>query len=282
MITQSIETITPEIAAVYLKQISDEQRPLNRGNVEFFAQQMIKGNWQLNGEPIIFDTDNKLIDGQHRLHACIRANVPFITAVVRNVFSDAIHSIDTGTGRPLGQILTMKGIPNGNCIAATIKVYLKYQKENIHSIDVVKTSRASAKSFDTNKVSTNDALEVYNKNPNYWQTLVRKTENMYRQCKLMSKSEIAGTLAHLNLTKGYEYEYVLNFFEQIFYEEQTKLNVIRLLRKKLIDSQISKTSKLTGLHKTQLIIKCWEYYKAGKSPSVLKWVEGTEEMRTFE
>lgn len=93
MKTEVIE-ITPEVARVYLKQNTNNRNLIKRKLAQY-AKDMKEGRWVLNGEPIQFDDSGELINGQHRLNACIRSNSAFTTLVVFGVsgeeMGDAIY-----------------------------------------------------------------------------------------------------------------------------------------------------------------------------------------------
>ena len=96
--TATIETITPARAAEMLAS-NTNNRPLRRALVESYARDMAAGNWKLNGETIIMGRDETLLNGQHRLHACVMANVPFTTLVVYGIERDAVMAMDSGANR---------------------------------------------------------------------------------------------------------------------------------------------------------------------------------------
>ncbi len=74
--------------------------------------------------------------------------------------------------------------------------------------------------------------------------------------------------------------FVVDFFEQLFYEERTELAIIRTMRNRLINDAMS-AIRMTLQMRTQLLIKCWECYKAGKDPKILRWQKGVEPEQTF-
>lgn len=62
------EVITPERAAEMLSK-NKSNRKINQANVRRIADDMLTGNYKLNGETIKFYADGTLADGQHRLTA---------------------------------------------------------------------------------------------------------------------------------------------------------------------------------------------------------------------
>lgn len=104
-----VEIITPAKAKEYLGRNSQNYRKIDMTKVRMFSEEMKAGRWQLNGESLRFSKSGVLLDGQHRLSAIIKANVPVETAVVYDV-DDDVTIYDVGTARSQGQILAANGI----------------------------------------------------------------------------------------------------------------------------------------------------------------------------
>lgn len=115
----SIETITPDLAAAYLT-TSTGNRSLKAAKVQAYSRDMIAGDWQENGESIIFDGNGALIDGHHRLTACVKSDHSFRSAVVRGVASDAKKTIDMGSSRSVADALALHGHKHTNHMSAVI------------------------------------------------------------------------------------------------------------------------------------------------------------------
>lgn len=102
----SIEFITPEDAKAYLL-MNENNRYLKERKTEAFMRDMQDGAWLWNGETIKFDREMKLIDGQNRLTAVIKAGVGQWFLVVYNVERAAQATIDTGAARTFSDTLKM-------------------------------------------------------------------------------------------------------------------------------------------------------------------------------
>lgn len=104
-----VEIITPTKAKEYLERNTQNYRKLDMAKVRMYSDEMKAGRWQLNGESLRFSKSGVLLDGQHRLAAIIRANVPVKTAVVYDV-DDDVTIYDVGTNRSQCQILAANGV----------------------------------------------------------------------------------------------------------------------------------------------------------------------------
>jgi len=129
MINYEIETITPEMAAQMLE-YNPRNRRLKDRHVAELAGAMERGEWQLNGESIKLSGKN-VIDGQHRLWACLRANKPFKTLLVRGLPMNAQKTVDTGKIRTNPDHLQMLGESYAGLLANVIYRVYHYQKGSL-------------------------------------------------------------------------------------------------------------------------------------------------------
>lgn len=136
-VKSNIVTVTPELAARWLEG-NTHNRPLRQANVESMMAAMQAGRWRLNGESIIFDTNGTLVDGQHRLWACVESKCQFETVVVTDVDPDSFLTIDQGAKRSAADALwvndkeLVKGAKLTGVAAAAILVW-QYRNENLFS-----------------------------------------------------------------------------------------------------------------------------------------------------
>ena len=123
--------ITPDIAAAWLdKNVNNRNR--QKRSVDKYARDMANRNWKLSGDPIRFDEHGVLLDGQHRLAACVQAGVPFESVVIYGIKAEAKNTIDTGKPRSMADVLTMQGMHYANVTASIARILLdeKYGVED--------------------------------------------------------------------------------------------------------------------------------------------------------
>lgn len=117
----TIEVITPQIAEAYLCQ-NTENRNVKKFHVEGIARDMSNGSFTMNGDAIRFAKCGELLDGQHRLMACVKSGRKFETVVIRGLDKSTQKTMDSGSVRTAGDKLKLSGIENSNAIAASVKV----------------------------------------------------------------------------------------------------------------------------------------------------------------
>jgi len=115
-----VEKISPHLAREYLEK-NAKNRPIGKGRVKRFAEDMAAGEFSANGEAIIFNGDGSLVDGQHRLLACVESGATFRSVVVRGAPSDAFATVDTGSLRTGADMVGIAGYEHHRATAQALR-----------------------------------------------------------------------------------------------------------------------------------------------------------------
>lgn len=127
-----IETITPAKAKQYLATRASN-RIIRDAKVLEYGIAMEAGRWVLNGHAIVFDDDGHLIDGQHRLEACVLSGCTFETYIVRGVKDPrAMATIDTGSARTHTDIWTIAGHKSAALTSSIALMVMMYEQKRIN------------------------------------------------------------------------------------------------------------------------------------------------------
>lgn len=120
--------ITPEIAREWLKR-NVHNRKLRPFMVAKYKRVMERGEWGYTGEPIKFDWDGNMIDGQHRTSAIAEMPDGFTIEVEVKVGLDPDSQInmDQGAKRLGGDQLQLLGYKNANNLASSVKQYIIWE-----------------------------------------------------------------------------------------------------------------------------------------------------------
>jgi hypothetical protein len=100
-----VVTITPEMAARWLEKNTANNRNVNGPTVDVYARDMRAGRWQLTPQGVAFNRTGELVDGQHRLHAIIKAGVAVEMVVATGFLVEYDSPLDQGRVRSFGAIL---------------------------------------------------------------------------------------------------------------------------------------------------------------------------------
>lgn len=126
-ITHSIVTISSDTARRWLEQ-NKKNRSISAAVVSRYKTDMEQGLWQFAADPIRFDINGHLIDGQHRLTAQSESDVTLPWLVIRGLPLESQGVMDQGRKRTPGQQLELQGIKNSSNVAASIKVLMQWEQ----------------------------------------------------------------------------------------------------------------------------------------------------------
>jgi hypothetical protein len=124
--------ITPELAEFYLRETNNGNRNLSQSVVNRYAQDMSSGLWRNpTGEPLIWDSNGRLQQGQHRLAAVAQSKTPIRFLVITGADPGDFQVLDQGKKRSAADILGMAGFQNTtNCAAtARLSMMLEYYRD---------------------------------------------------------------------------------------------------------------------------------------------------------
>lgn len=114
----------PDIASQLLQTCNKKNRPLTERFVRRLAADFHE-SYELTGDTIKFSRKGTLLDGQHRLHACVKDNRPLLTHVVFGIEDRVFDVLDQGRKRTAADVLALCGVENHTTIAAAIN-YVRY------------------------------------------------------------------------------------------------------------------------------------------------------------
>jgi hypothetical protein len=127
--------ITPTDAASWLK-ANCKNRPVRKRHVEFLANEMKDGNWQLNGQGIVISHDEQVLDGQHRLLAIIECGLTIPSLVIYGITPEAFKTIDTGAVRSGADalFLHLEDVNNGivKAVAGAATYCMRLERHTLH------------------------------------------------------------------------------------------------------------------------------------------------------
>lgn len=141
-------------------------RPLNDAHVERIKRQIEEGKWKFNGETIKVAKTGDVVDGQHRLWACVYANRSIETIVVYGLEKDAFETVDTlRKTRSGSDVLAVAGLEKyRSVVASALRWLLLYQRKVIpeHHMPV-------------NRIENSDIVEMYAAHPGIVRAVERCT-----------------------------------------------------------------------------------------------------------
>jgi hypothetical protein len=123
--TCRLEVITPERASKILDDANIRNRDMRDSRVVHLAENIKREEWKLSTDGIGFDVDGVLLNGQHRLMACVVAEMPIEVWVMRNMPRESQDIIDDTLSRRLGDALKLRGESDVHKLGAGIGWYAR-------------------------------------------------------------------------------------------------------------------------------------------------------------
>lgn len=161
-----VVTLTPELAGELLEH-NQHNRPISDQHVARIANQIVTGKWRFNGDTIKISDDGSVLDGQHRLWACIESKKAIETVIIRGIAREAFSTVDTlRKVRSGGDVIALAGATRyRSAIANALAWMIRWQR------DCIPTYRAPE-----NKVENSDIEAAYAAHPNILHAVERATQ----------------------------------------------------------------------------------------------------------
>lgn len=181
----TVETITPELASQYLSNQS-ANRPINPQRVKLLAYSIRDGEWKSKtGQPIKFDQAGRLIDGQHRLTAVVRAGCTVDMEVVRGLDSNVFIVLDTGMSRSTSDVVLAGGLLKGDKkLISALSMAISHYITTLNGLglcEVAKVSLAQRMTFiEANPDLCQQALDMIGFSPKDLRGMVAKDSSYIR------------------------------------------------------------------------------------------------------
>lgn len=128
-ITHNVVVVDREMAQRWLGK-NLHNRKVRAARVGQYQRDMIEGRWLFAGDPIRFDTNEVLLDGQHRLLALAGSPTPLAVPflVIRGLPPEAQAAMDQGSKRTAGDQLGMRGVKNAVNVGAAVKLFITWER----------------------------------------------------------------------------------------------------------------------------------------------------------
>lgn len=250
-----LETITPERALRDL-QLGSNVRAINVAQAAALARSMAAGRWRINGETIKYDESNILVDGQHRMKACVMAGVSFQSFVVYGISADDMVEVDTGSKRKPAQLLQQQGVKHANSVAATARLYWMHLNNALNE----RTNGVCI-------LTTTEIMDILKMEPG----LQFSHERVYSTGVATVCS--VSVLALIHFCGSKEFPILADaFVDGVASGANLSENAPEfVLRERLIASRMKPHVHLRPVHIRALCIKAWNARVRGSEIKVIKW-----------
>lgn len=247
-LSHEVRPISPSEAREMLQRVRNHA-PLDRRQITTYARDMRAGMWKLNGDPIIFDRDGILLSGRLRLNACVQADSPFPSLIVRNVDPAHFDTIDAVRRRTVSDIMSIRKEKDGRALAAALTVLWRFANDDFTS--------------QRNRVSSQALLAILEENPDIRFSL--------RSAKVASPlvGHGLGTALHF-LFSQVDPAKADEFFTELSQSGEASTAANQSLRRQLEES-VREGGRRSQVQVAGLLIRAWEAYRTGRTLTLVRF-----------
>jgi len=265
----SIKNITPTLAKELLS-VNRKNRKIEDKRVFRYADDIQKGNWKSEtGEAIKIAKDGSILDGQHRLHAIIKANKSIDLLFIEDLDSSIMPVLDTGKPRSASDVLTINKVKYSTRVASLIQALSHYDKtEDVGqkvSIGLNLTNEAVLNYYYENKDFIDDVILLAG----------RFYANFQQVLEFFDVALFIYLLKKKHGQKGFE------FMRQLCQGTEVSHETIIFLRNKLIANRMNNKAKMTVKTRRAFIIKTFNAYITNNSVRIIKYNSDREDFPTI-
>lgn len=264
-------SVTPEVAKSWLQK-NGMNRRLSKSHVSRLAHQMREGKWVLNGQTICFDTDGRLLDGQHRLNAVVESGATVQMTVAMGVEDDRAFKTYDGVALKRGahQVAQMMGVKNANNVSAFSRIIMAYEEAT--NMDEFAQLVAANRSMAPDEVAEK-AQEVEREAHEIEEMLGRPLI-----AQAGSKSVLMAIVALLNRADPVSCASFCRKLKTGMVDSER--DPCLLLRDRIMSGQRSKTPNQWKQMLMAITIKAFNAHREGRELTFLRWrVEGNQPER---
>lgn len=278
-ISQGVEDFSPKVAAEIIER-QTENRPLSQRRVDDIARQIREGRWMVNGETIIFDWFDRLIDGQHRLWACIEADKTIRSHVVRGVDPASFVTIDTGRTRDAKDLLAIRGEANAIVLSGVLRLIWRWEMfEKFKPILFSRKSVRKTSEVDESPIGKRWTTQ-HTASPRELEEILTRHPDCRRWVKKVSAQRICPQAAlafacYWIASNGAKVDEIESFI--YFVSEGANMpttDPLYRVHKRFRDQKMAKSKgrrAVDPIEAVALLVKAWNYSRAGQKIENIVW-----------
>jgi len=254
-------TITPSIAREWLRRNVKNQRKLKPQKIKDYAVEMLAGRWSSTAGEISFDTKDRMFNGQHRLLAIIRANIPVDIQVKFNCDPEDFKKIDRGAARDNGDVLQILGEDNAKVLSSSINWAYKIDQ-------VLQEGRSEASIRPGGGLGPDDMMEFLSLHPDIRDSVKAMMKIPVTRLAVTRALAVAIHYFFSTQNKRQATEFVRAVFEG---DGLSKRSPEFMLRERLLTHATSRATKAKLNHLAQVgyFFKAWKASRTGLIPERL-------------
>lgn len=254
-VSSAVEEISPELARKYLALNIENNRSVNQNSVNTWARMMEQDEWYV-AEPIKFDSNGRLIDGQHRLLGVIKSGRTVQFLVVRGMDPKSVRTLDNGRKRTPGNALEIENFPGDTKMAAAaLRVVGAYFNGELKHANSTNSRNGS--------VTGNDVVNMWNQYP-YIVDAVKWAGEQRSSMNANPTVVAAGIVVLLHYAS---WDHVIEFFGALTGNVALTDKDPRQVMRKWLMNQANAGECNSNEYRTRslfVMIRCWNWWIEGR------------------
>lgn len=251
----AIIEVTPELADWWLTNFANP----NNGRVlkshqDKMVRSILSGQFEPTPDHIAFDVDGMLFNGHNRLTAITNADVPVRLAVCFGFPTSACEKTDKGVTRTGGHTFHMRGVLSANIA---------------HAICAAIFLHEAGRPMDHCSVSAQEALEIYDRDPETMDRLVNESRPVSVGCGI-THSVIGSMMYACRKIDRQDAEVFFSALRTGVGDRLREDSPVIVLRRR-ITGALKRNEKLHKREQAAFIAKAWNAFRQNRTMGILRW-----------
>lgn len=260
--------MTPGHAATLL-QGNTGNRTLSQARIGAIAADIANGAWQADGSPIRVAQSGKLLDGQHRLSAIVRAKQDVPVVLIEDLDEETQLTIDSGKARSFNDYLIVRGYADHLTVATTTRLFWRYTNGDI------------AWEGDWNARPTATLTRL-------WELFIERQQEILAAVAVGRRANKYIRMSRSVLSVGWlvlsavSFEDAEEFFAQIANERPQGSPTATLTRSmNNREGAAGRKGQIDQKWQMAYLFKAWNAFREGRDISIIRWTRGGKNREPF-
>ena len=264
-----VYTISPELADHIVKNLNRSNRKASSEKINEYVAAMEEKLWPVTGASLVFSKAGYLIDGQHRLLACIKSGKPLTTFVVFNIPDASFAMMDLGRKRSNRDMFYTSRVRNSSAACSATRWLM------VHRDNPVSRSESYTNHQLYSFYSKNLDLPTFHEIVSLAMDIERATKQLAPSGRKRNYLPAGSTAAYLFMLVQVNKKQGLAFANQLLLGTGHGRAYIKTVRERMD----ANGGRLHEILRNALLVQAWNAYRsevrAGKS--IFTWTPSSDE-----
>jgi hypothetical protein len=246
--------LTPKLAETLLLR-NTNNRPISQLNVTKITKAITNGEWNNDGNAIIFDLNGVLLNGAHRLTSVVKADKPIVIKIGTGYLPEVFTTMDVGKTRTGSDVLAIAGFENYRLCSTTANFLFKLYRGSVAEVGSNTTA--------TQQLSHPELIKFIEEKPRLRESIKFYLNNKKKQDTKIVYNYIICGLHYLFSGKDKDMadEFIISLLSG---NELNDRSPIKAVRTRLLNSSRDRYQSISHGDSIKLIITGWNKFRNGE------------------